>query len=322
LPSLPKRFLRVALLAALLHQPAAAQAGEVALTFDDLPGLSLPGQRGVDQAYVEKYNRDLLAGLRRHRAPAIGFVNEGKLKGFKGTAGVALLRGWLRAGMDLGNHTYSHESLNTLGAARFEADVVKGEHWTRLLLARRGERLEWFRYPNLETGTTPADKLHVAGWLAERGYRSAPVTIDPDDWEFAEPYDAAVLHHDLAGQARIRAEYLDHSARVIDWSRRAARALFDRDIPYVVLLHDSRLNADCIDSVASLFEQRGLKFVSLDRAMNDPAYGTPDPYVGDDGIEWLERWSMALHRDLPWDDFPDVPAEIQASYDKLESDRN
>ena len=49
--------------------------GTVALTFDDLPGLSiLP-----DQGYVDGFNADLLAGLRRHRIRATGFVVEGKL---------------------------------------------------------------------------------------------------------------------------------------------------------------------------------------------------------------------------------------------------
>lgn len=301
----------------LAGQPAAAHAGEVAFTFDDLPAMAM-----ADEAQVTRLNRDLLAGLRRHRIVATGFVNEGKLAQLNRRGGVAILRGWVDAGMDLGNHTYSHEPLTRMGARDFEADVVKGEHWTRRLLAQHHKRLHWFRFPNLETGATPADKLGVAGWLAARGYSSAPVTIDPDDWEFAEPYDDAVLRRDLARQAQIRAEYLAHSARVIDWSRKSAQVLFGRDIPYVVLLHATRLNADCIDAVANLYAQRGLHFVSLDHAMQDPAYGTPDPYVGPDGIEWLERWSMALHRELPWDDMPDIPADIVEGYDKLDADRN
>ena len=306
------------LVACLLLRAGAAHAGTVALTFDDLPGLSMPSPR-----YVERLNRVLLAGLRRHHIPAIGFVNEGKLAEFRRPgAGVTLLRDWVDAGMDLGNHTYSHESLNELGARKFEADVVKGEHWTRLLLRQHGRQLQWFRFPKLETGATPADKLGVAGWLAQRGYRSAPVTIDPDDWEFAEPYDDAVLHHDLARQKQIREEYLAHSAKVIDWSLKSAEALFGRQIPLIALMHATRLNADCLDRIAALYAKRGMHFVSLGEAMQDPAYGTPDPYVGPDGIEWLERWSMALHQELAWDDLPDVPADIVQSYDKLDPDRN
>jgi hypothetical protein len=31
---------------------------------------------------------------------------------------------------------------------------------------------------------------------------------------------------------------------------------------------------------------------------------------------------MALHRELPWDDMPDIPADIVEGYDKLDADRN
>jgi len=298
-------------------RPAVAQAAEVALTFDDLPAMSMPSEQ-----YVERLNRDLLAGLRRHRISAIGFVNEGKLGQFNRRRELAVLREWVRAGMDLGNHTYSHESLNVLGPEKFEADVVRGEHWTRHLLAQHHRRLRWFRFPDLETGATPSVKLGVAGWLARRGYRSAPVTIDPDDWEFAEPYDEAVQHHDRVRQEQIRAEYLTHMAGTIDWSRKAAMALFGRDIPLVALMHATRLNADCMDRIAALYVERGIRFTSLAHVMEDPAYGTPDPYVGPDGIEWLERWSLELRRELPWDDYPEVPADIVHSYDKLDTDRN
>ena len=178
------RFVKCAVaalaLAGAVERRAVAQTAEVALTFDDLPAMSMP-----NEAYVEQLNRDLLAGLHRHRIPATGFVNEGKLGQFNQRRELAVLRGWVRAGMDLGNHTYSHESLNVLGPRKFEADVARGEHWTRRLLAQRHKRLRWFRFPDLETGATPSVKLDVARWLARRGYRSAPVTIDPDEWEFA-----------------------------------------------------------------------------------------------------------------------------------------
>lgn len=55
--------------------------------------------------------------------------------------------------------------------------------------------------------------------------------------------------------------------------------------------------------------------------MKDPAYRTPDPYAGKEGIEWIERWSMALHKPLPWSSFTDVPKEIEAAYDRVDHDR-
>ena len=57
---------------------------------------------------------ELLRVLRRHRAPAIGFVNEGQLDagGERRSAREALLQAWIDAGMTLGNHTYAHRDLN------------------------------------------------------------------------------------------------------------------------------------------------------------------------------------------------------------------
>ena len=44
--------------------------------------------------------------------------------------------------------------------------------------------------------------------------------------------------------------------------------------------------------------------------MADPAYALTDDYAGPDGNEWLERWSVTLHRDLPWTTMPAVPPDI------------
>ena len=56
-------------------------------------------------------------------------------------------------------------------------------------------------------------------------------------------------------------------------------------------------------------------------ALRDPAYKTHDPYSGKDGIEWQERWSMELHKTLPWASFRDVPKDIELEYDKVDRDR-
>ncbi|HET9629442.1 MAG TPA: polysaccharide deacetylase family protein [Novosphingobium sp.] len=307
----------LAILALAACCSSAASAGEIALTFDDMPGIDLP-----DPAYVHRINRDLLAGLQRHQFTATAFVNAGKFEQLRDPRGAAFLRTWLQGGMDLGNHTYSHESVNALGADAFMADVIKGEPVLLQALAGRHRALHWFRFPDLETGADAATKRSVEEALAARHYRSAPVTIDPDDWQFAEPYDEAVLHHDKARQKQIAGEYIAHLAEAIDWSRKASNALFGREIAFIILLHDSKLNADHMDSVARVLGERHLRVVSLDEAIRDPAYATPDGYVGPDGIEWLERWSRTLGRTLPWDDYPDVPADIVAAYDRIEHDQS
>lgn len=326
-PRLARIVLYVALAATAL--PCGAQArsiaahsaqtgGRIALTFDDLPAIALT----KDEAYVEDINRRLLAGLKRHHLPATGFVNEYKLDEMIRPRQIAILKAWLNAGMDLGNHTFSHESPNDIGVKAYIDDIANGEMVTKKLLAARGRRDRWFRAPNLETGHPMAAKQEILGWLATHGYRMAPVTMNATDWQFAEPYDDAVLHHDTARAARIRASYLAYTREMIGWYHDASAALFGRDIAYVMLLHTSRLNADCIDDLATLFRRAKLRPVNLDTAMRDPAYRTPDRFAEADGIDWMERWAETLNKTLPWDSFHDVPKDIQNEYDKVDKDRS
>ncbi len=303
----------------LVSQPVAARSheGRIALTFDDLPALTILN----DQAYVDYLNVMILRGLKRHHFPATGFVNEGKLDELQRDRQIANLQRWLDAGMDLGNHTFSHESPNALGAEGYIADIVHGEPVTTGLLRPYGRRLRWFRHPYLETGFPASVKRTIDGWLSTHGYRIAPVTIDADDWEFAEPYDDAIARKDVARQRRIKAEYLAYTARRIEWSIRSGHILFGRDIAQVMLLHCTRLNADSVDDLAVLFRRFRLRPVSLDRAMRDPAYRTPDTIADKDGTDWLERWAILKHRDLPEAGDEDPPADIQAAYDRVDNDR-
>ncbi len=304
---------------AVFFGSSAAEAKDkdrVALTFDDLPALSLL----QSQAYTDYSNAMILRGLKRHHMPAIGFVNEGKLDEGDRPKQIADLKTWLDAGMQLGNHTFSHESPNTLSARDYIADIAKGEQVTRPLLAERHKPLVWFRYPYLETGPTLHRKAAIQAWLREHGYRIAPVTMENSDWMFAEPYDDAIARHQDDRVKRIRAEYLSYTDRMVGWYAKAGHSLIGRPMAFVMLLHVTRLNADCMDDLAAIFKRHSLHPVSLDKAMRDPAYQIPDPYVGKDGIEWLERWSLTLHKDLPWDDFADPPADIQAEYKKIDND--
>jgi peptidoglycan/xylan/chitin deacetylase (PgdA/CDA1 family) len=295
--------------------PAAPPApATVALTFDDLPGIVLR----PDQDYVDATNRALIKGLKRHHFPAIGFVNEGKLDEIVRSRQIAVLQHWLKAGFDLGNHTFSHASPNALGPVRYLADVARGEKVIRPMMQQAHRPLQWFRHPYLETGSPAEVKAQIDGWLASHGYRIAPVTIDADDWEFAEPYDDAVMRHDKAEAARIRSVYLAYTERSIVWYRRASMELFGRDIAYIMLLHDTRLNADCLESLAAMLARQNLRAVSLDAAMRDPAYQTADTYSGKDGVEWMERWSETLKKELPWDDYEEVPKGIERAYNRLD----
>ncbi len=303
-------------LAALIATAATPlHAKGVAITFDDLPvyGRFWTAAEGKD------VTDRLLAGLQRNHWKATGFVNEIQLDAADRPARIALLEAWLDAGMDLGNHTYSHPSLTSTPVETYIADVARDETVTAPLLAARGRRERWFRYPFLETGTTQAVRTRFEGWLGEHGYRVAPVTMENSDWQFATLYDDAIARGDTAAAARIRQQYLTFTRAIVGWYKQAAIGLLGREPSFVFLLHASRLNAASIDALAAILRDARLKSITLDAAMRDPAYRTADHYVGPDGNEWLERWSETLHRRLPFDTMPSVPKAIVARDARLEA---
>ena len=257
----------------------------MAVTIDDLP------LNGADPGLpaLTMLNQRLLAAVKRQGVPAVGFVNESKLYHAGEVDGrIALLRAWVEQGLELGNHTYSHPSLNKVGRAATEEEVVRGETVTRWLMKPR--ELRWFRHPFLDAGATADDKSGFEKFLAGRGYRVAPVTLDAWDWYFTYRYAVAKRNGDAALRDRIAAAYLAHCDAELDYAESFAKRLFGRDIPHVFLMHENELSADHFDEVAEKMKARGYRFVSLEEAMADHAYQHEDRFVGG-GANWLERWA-------------------------------
>jgi peptidoglycan/xylan/chitin deacetylase (PgdA/CDA1 family) len=270
-------------------RPAAAR--QMAVTLDDLPGASATHS---DYGFFERVNRDLIAAFARHRVPAIGFVNESKLTmgGAPPDSGAALLQLWIDAGLELGNHTYSHADLHATAVEDFTRDTLRGEAFTRRLLEAAGRRPRFFRHPFLHTGRDAASRRAFETFLREHGYTVAPVTVDNYDYMFARAYDRAGTDGDPSRQQRIVDAYLDYMTRVVAYYEAQSLALFDREIAQVLLLHVNALNARTFDTLAGILAARGYSFVPLETAIADPAYRSPDEYFGAGGITWLHRWAL------------------------------
>jgi peptidoglycan/xylan/chitin deacetylase (PgdA/CDA1 family) len=264
----------------------------VAVTFDDLPGIA-QGDRSL--AAHARITEGLLGQIRAHRVPAIGFVNEEKLltDGRVDDRRVDLLRQWARAGLELGNHGYSHLDLHATPVDAYIADVARGDSVTRTVLAETGARPRWFRHPFLHTGRTLEDRRRVEASLAERGYRVAPVTIDNYDYLFAAAYDRAPAD---SVRRRVADEYVRYMERVTAYYEQQSTALLGREIPQVLLLHANHLNADHFGRLAEMYARRGYAFVPLEQALRDPAYASEDTYTGPAGITWLHRWALTQGR--------------------------
>ena len=266
-------------------------ARRVALTFDDLPVISRVSR---DIAFQRAVTDGILAALRKHNAPAIGFVNENKLErnGAADPARVALLQQWLDAGLELGNHSYSHPDLHRTPLEQYQRDVLRGEAVTRTLLEARGRTPEWFRHPFLHTGRSVAVRDSFDVFLKAHGYRVAPVTVDNYDYVFAAAYDQTMQRADTAAAARIADAYLAYMDTVFGFYEAQSRTLLGREIPQTLLLHANMLNAVTLDRLLTLLQGRGYDFVPIAEAMRDSAYQSADAYAGPAGITWLHRWAL------------------------------
>ncbi|MEW6366970.1 MAG: polysaccharide deacetylase family protein [Acidobacteriota bacterium] len=267
----------------------------VAVTFDDLPTVSV---RPDDADGRRNMTRRLLAAVTSEKLPAVGFVNEGKLypQGKLDETRIALLQMWLDAGLELGNHTYSHSDLHATKLADYEQDIVRGETVLGRLAGEHGQKLRYFRHPMLHTGRDVETRRALAEFLSKRGYAIAPVTIDNSDWIFAGAYASGSERGDSAMKERIVAAFIPYMEQKFDYYERQSVVLLGREPPQILLLHANSLNADTFDSLARMIRARGYDFITLAAALQDPAYELPDGYYGPAGISWLHRWVLASGR--------------------------
>ena len=267
----------------------------VAVTIDDLPVNSLRN----DITTQTNITRKLLQAIKLHRVPAIGFVNESKLvsNGQREERRVALLRMWLDAGLDLGNHTYSHPDINRVPLDTFKKDVIRGEEVTSGLLKAKGRSMRYFRHPFLHAGNNIETKREFEKFLAERGYRIAPVTIDNSEWIFARAYENALVRGDQQMAKRVAEAYIPYMDKKFAYFEQQSMALFGYEMKQTLLIHANALNADYFDKLAEMIEKRGYQFISLEEALTDKAYSSPDTYAGTEGITWIHRWAITAGKD-------------------------
>ena len=295
------RTVRLILMTAIFLASSISLAQEIArkmaVTIDDLPNVNV----AVDTDHGRRrMTLDLLNGLAGRDIPAIGFVNETQLYNQDGQlidSRVDLLQLWLAAGFDLGNHSFSHPDLHRVPLEEFKADVVRGEIMIRELLAEFGKSPQFFRHPYLHTGTSLETKSDFETFLGAKGYRVAPVSIDNSEWIFARAYVIALRTGDDELASQIGRDYVDYMLKMVSYYEDQSRQLFGRNISHVLLIHANQLNADWFATLADRLAAMDYEFVSLDDALEDPAYQSADTYTGPGGITWLHRWAMTRDED-------------------------
>ena len=313
-----KGFVRWGVLA-LLCVAGSAHAAEperrIALTIDDLPWQRLDER--AEPALAARHAQ-LIAALKRADVPVVGFVNEVKLEvdGQVQPARVQMLRDWRDAGFELGNHTFGHVDLHAIGLAAYEQDILRGEATLRPLLAETGQTPRWFRHPYLRAGQSPEERAALGVFLQQHGYQVAPVTVDNSEWIWAFAYDHVgdTESDPIAREARLRQlrrGYVPYMLNKLDYYEQQGQQLLGRLPAQVWLIHANALSADCVEELVAATRRRGYRFISLEAALQDPAYQHADGYNGAGGISWIQRWAMAENKPKAfYAGEPQVPAWV------------
>jgi cellulose synthase/poly-beta-1,6-N-acetylglucosamine synthase-like glycosyltransferase/peptidoglycan/xylan/chitin deacetylase (PgdA/CDA1 family)/spore germination protein YaaH len=134
----------------------------LALTFDDGPD--------------PKWTPQILAILEQYKVPGTFFVI-----GENGVANQKILQRMVAAGMELGNHSYTHPNManSTSTSINLELNATR-----RLIEAYTGRSIRLFRAPYFgDAEPTTADELVPAKIAQDHGYTVVGLHIDTEDWQ-------------------------------------------------------------------------------------------------------------------------------------------
>ena len=289
-----KSFLLFICLASLLSMVHCQNKPQryIAITFDDLPVVC----RCENNADRLEITEKLLATFDRYDMPILGVVTEQKLEvdGVVDPEREILLKKWLEAGHELGNHGYAHKDINDITLDEYKQEVLLGERITRPLAEKTGLPYRFFRHPYLSAGDNLQIRKDLDDFLEEHNYRIAPNTITYQDYTFSGAYEKALSMGDTLLAHRIREAYLPYTLKLWEAAEQQSRDLFGREIRQILMVHANRLNADAFGYVAKMMQDRGYTFITIDEAMEDPVYSRPDSHDGFVGVTWLYRWAAEM----------------------------
>ena len=296
--------LAVAALAQGVAQTPARQRS-VAITLDDGPVVN-------EMKDLENFQRiagRLREALVAEKVAATIFINERQLNVPGQREGrVEVLTKWLDAGYDLANHTYSHPSLNKVPLWQFEDDLIRGEVIMKSLLEARGRKLEWFRYPFLDSGPTTEVHQSFMDFLEQRHYRVAHVTVDYKDYTFAGVYQRQLRAGKPEVAEKVKQAYLEQVPLGFERAEKASVEVYGYEIPQILLIHCNELNSVSLRDSIGKMRERGYSFVTLDEATKDRAYSRADTFAGSGG-SWLDRTARTMGKKIEAPN-PRIPAWI------------
>jgi hypothetical protein len=285
---------------------------KLAIGFVGIPPLDRSNDPPKD---ADATARILIARLQQYRVPAIGFLTGSQISDGEKLYPVRanIVRLWRDAGLEVGIGGYKHLPFQGQPLDAYIANVEKNERIAKQILDEKDQTLRYFSYPYLYTRKNDEHQKFEA-WLKDHGLTSVKYTIDNNEWMYSFAYDMARNDNDVNTMKEVRAVFLDYMTKMFEHYEAYSKEMFGRDIPETIVLTPSRLVADSSDELFAMIKARGYKFVSMDEALADEAFSTPETYSGDNGISWFERWTLTAGKRLK--DEPQIDPAVQKIWDE------
>lgn len=235
---------------------AATQAREIALTFDDAPTPNSAIMSGVERTDM------LINALKKASVPdALFFVKADYID----EQTKIRLEKYAGAGLQLGNHSYSHRSANDIAADDYLADVYRAKR----LLDEYDNVLPYHRFPYLHYGKTLSTIEEYQTALAEMGYLDGYVTVDNFDWYINALLVKAVEQGQAIDYSAASRFYVETLYQAIEFYDELAVTTLGRSPKHVLLLHENDAAALFIGDLVDFLRAQGWKIISPQEAYQD-----------------------------------------------------
>lgn len=276
----------------LLLQTNPAFSMDVAVTVDDLPANGeLPS--GLTRAEIAD---KILAVLKKHHITGVyGLVNGAKVQDIPNGKGI--LQKWVDEGQLLGNHTYDHLDIAKTSSNEYISNIKKNEPVLTQLMGNKN--YHFFRYPFLSEGNTQEKRDSVRKFLFQNNYQIVPVTVDFFEYEWNDPYVRCLEKNDKKSIEWLKKTYIEQANNALIISHSLSMMLFKRDIKNVLLIHVNSFTAEMLDTLLTSYENKHIKFISLNEALKDDVYQINPNIVRDRAYTFLNQVRLAREMQNP-----------------------
>lgn len=241
---------------------------EIAITIDDLPFVGSGTSTPANLKRTQDRFMAIVNTLVENQVPATGFAIGGAIAKNEWS----LLETFRDQGLSIGNHTYTHQSLNGMSAEKYIADI---EHADTKLTPVMTEP-KYFRYPYLAEGKGEK-KQKVMEYLADHHYTIAPVTIDSKDYEFNAQFYHIPYRQRAQRLEQFKKRYLAFIWKQTLRAEKKAKKVEGQPVRQILLIHANLLNSLCLADIIKMYKDNGYKFITLSEALK----GNTAPVIND-----------------------------------------